>query len=151
MSSQPWSVRQVATDVVISGDRGSTDSTAFLIQKGEYITIPHALHMKDPEYFKNPEKFDPERFLVHNEDGTLSIDMRTIRPYGSGPSMCKGRMFAERECLALVAGVLSFWEIEPADQKIGWVIPKQKKCRTISLPATETRVGIKRRKFDWDQ
>jgi cytochrome P450 len=106
--------------------------------------------MRDPKYFKDPEKFDPERFLLRNEDGTLSTDMGTIRPYGGGPSMCKGRIFAERECLALVAGVLMFWDIEPADKKSGWVIPKQKKASAISLPAKETRVKIKRRRFDWE-
>lgn len=151
VSDQPWSVRQTATDVVISGENGAADSAAFVIRKGEYITIPHDLHMKDPKYFKDPEKFEPERFLVHNTDGTLSTDMGTIRPYGGGPSMCKGRVFAERECLVLVAGVLTFWDIEPADKKIGWVIPKQKKCSAISLPATETRVRIKRRNFDWEE
>jgi cytochrome P450 len=150
ISNQPWSVRQIATDVVISGDKKATDPVAFLLRKGEYITIPHDLHMRDPKYFKDPEKFEPERFLVHKEDGTLSADIGTIRPYGGGHSMCKGRVFAERECLALVAGVLVYWDIEPADKKAGWVIPKQKKASAISLPARETRVRIKRRRFDWE-
>lgn len=150
VSDQPWSVRHAATDVVISGEKRAADPAAFVIRKGEYITIPHDLHMKDPKYFKDPEKFDPERFLVHDEDDTLSTNMGTIRPYGGGPSMCKGRIFAERECLALVAGVIAFWDIEPVDKKIGWVIPKQKKCSAISLPATETKVRIKRRKFNWE-
>lgn len=106
--------------------------------------------MKDPKYFKDPEKFVPERFIVHNEDGSLSTDIGTIRPYGGGPSMCKGRVFAERECLALLAGVLAYWDIEPADKKTGWVIPKQLKKSAISLPVHDTKVRIKRRKFDWD-
>ncbi len=106
--------------------------------------------MLDPKYFKHPTQFDPERFLVRNEDGSLSTDQRTIRPYGGGPSMCKGRIFAERECLALVAGVLMFWDIEPAGQKAEWVIPKQKKTTAVSLPVKDVRVRIKRRRFEWD-
>lgn len=150
LSSQPWSIRQIARDVVISGDKRATDSASFALHKGEYITVPHDLHMKDPKYFKDPEKFIPERFLVEKEDGTVSAEIGTVRPYGGGPSMCKGRIFAERECLSLVAGILVFWDIEPANKKAGWVIPKQKKTSAVSLPVHETRVRIKRRKFDWE-
>jgi cytochrome P450 len=147
-SNQPWSVRQVADNIVISGDKKAANPNSFFLKKGEYITIPHDLHMRDPRYFKDPEKFDPERFLVRGEDGSLSIEIGTMRPYGGGPSMCKGRVFAERECLALVAGVLAFWDIEPADKKVGWVIPEQKKSSAISLPVHETRVRIRPRGFE---
>lgn len=151
ISDQPWSVREVTIDVVISGDKTAADPANFVLHKGEYVTIPHDLHMRDPKYFKDPERFDPERFIVRDEDGTLSAEIGTIRPYGGGPSMCKGRVFAERECLSLVAGVLALWDIEPADEKAGWVIPKQKKASALSLPAKDTRVRISRRKFEWDE
>jgi cytochrome P450 len=150
VTSQPWSVRQVATDVVISGDERTGDWTAYLLKAGEYVTVPHDIHMRDPKYFEEPEKFIPERFLVKNEDGTLGVEIGTIRPYGGGPSMCQGRIFAERECLSLVAGVLAFWDIEPADPAARWKIPAQIKATAVSLPAHETRVRIKRRQFDWE-
>jgi cytochrome P450 len=150
MSDQPWSIRKVAEDVVIKGDKKSAAPPSFLIRKGEFVTVPHELHMRDPKYFKDPEKFDPERFLVWNEDGTLSTNARTIRPFGGGPSMCTGRVLAEAECLALVAGVLVFWDIEPADKNAGWVIPKREKTSAISKPAHDTRARIKRRQFEWD-
>lgn len=120
------------------------------MRKGEYATLPHDLHMRDSKYFKDPMKFDPERFIVQNEDGSLSTGMGTIRPYGGGYSMCKGRVYAEKECLSLVAGVLSFWDIEPADKKVGWVIPEQIKASAVSRPVHDTRVRIKRRKFEWE-
>ena len=150
LSSQPWSIRSIATDVIIPSGKNSQNPVSYTMQKGEYITVPHDLHMLDPKYFKDPQKFDPERFIVRNEDGSLSTDPGTIRPYGGGPSMCKGRIYAERECLALVAGVLMFWDIEPADEKTGWVIPKQKKTTAVSLPVNEVRVRIKKRQFEWD-
>lgn len=150
ISDQPWSVREVTTDVLISGNKQAADPSSFVLRKGEYVTIPHDLHMRDPKYFKDPEMFDPERFLIRSEDGTVTAEIGTIRPYGGGPSMCKGRAFAERECLSLVAGILVMWDIEPADEKAGWIIPEQKKTTAISLPVRETRVRIKRRKFDWD-
>ncbi len=56
---------------------------------------------------------------------------------------------AERECLALVAGVLVSWEIEPADKNAGWIIPEQIKTSGVSRPVHDTRVRIRRRRFDW--
>lgn len=150
LSTQPWSVRQNAIDLVITGDKSPESSPGYALMAGEYLLMPHSLHMKDPRYFKDPDRFDPERFIVKKGDGTLSTDMGTIRPYGGGFSMCKGRIFAERECLSLVAGVLVFWEIEPVDKKVGWKIPTQKKKSGVSLPDHDTRVTIRRRNFQWE-
>lgn len=151
LSDQPWSVRKAASDTTISGDKNDPNFVSFSIRKGEYVTVPHELHMLDPRYFKDPRKFIPERFIVRNADGTETVDAGTIRPYGGGPSICKGRVFAERECLSLVAGILAYWEIEPADKKVGWVVPKMHKTAGICRPIGDTRVRIKRRKFEWEE
>lgn len=119
------------------------------MQKGEYATIPHDLHMRDPRYFKDPATFDPERFIVHNTDGSMTTDIGTIRPYGGGTSMCKGRIYAEKEVLSLVAGILAYWDIEPVG-KAGWKIPEQAKTTAVSRPIHDTRVRIKRRRFNWE-
>lgn len=150
MSDQPWSIRKVAEDIIIKGDKKNANSPSFLSHKGEYMTIPHDLHMGDAKYFENPGKFDPERFLVRDWDGKFSTSEKTMRPFGGGPSMCQGQALAEAECLALVAGVLVIWDIEPADKNTGWVIPKQEKTRAVSKPAHDTRIRIKRRNFEWE-
>ncbi len=62
--------------------------------------------------------------------------------------MCPGRLLAERECLALVAGVLVSWEIEPADKNAGWIIPKQAKTSGVSKPVHDTRIRIRRRQME---
>jgi len=148
ISSQPWSIRKIAKDVIITEDRrGSANAVSYALKTGEYVTMPHDLHMRDPHYFKDPHDFIPERFLVKAEDGSLSAEPGTTRPYGGGPSMCKGRIFAERECLSLVAGVLACWDIEPANGK-AWKIPDQRKTTAVALPVEDTRVKIKRRDFD---
>ena len=149
LSAQPWSVRQLASDVVIAGDKTAPDPASYILRKGEYVTVPHGLHMRDPKYFQAPEKFDPDRFVVGNGNNSLSTDIGTIRPYGGGTSMCKGRVFAEKECLALIAGVLVFWDIGPVDKKAGWIIPGQKKTSAVSLPVHDTRVRIKQMPLDW--
>jgi cytochrome P450 len=148
LTAEPYSVRRCAREVIIS-DKKSKEETSFLLHKGDFVTLPHHLHMKDPKYFKDPEEFHPDRFLITNEDGSVSVNMRTIRPYGGGSSMCKGRVFAERECLSLVAGVLALWDMEPVD-KNGWTIPGFVKTSAVSLPKQDTRVRIKRRVFEWE-
>lgn len=42
----------------------------------------------DPEYFPNPEKFDPERF---NEENRNNIPSCVYMPFGEGPRKCIGK------------------------------------------------------------
>jgi cytochrome P450 len=151
LSARPSSTRKVEADITISGDAQVADSYSYILRKGQYVTIPHDLHMRDPKYFQDPDMFKPERFLVQNRDGTQSAEMGTIRPYGGGPSMCKGRKFAEGECLALVAGILVCWDIQPTDKKIGRVIPQKARSSAVARPVYETRVRIKPKFFKWDK
>ncbi|CAG9764664.1 unnamed protein product [Ceutorhynchus assimilis] len=44
----------------------------------------------DPDYFPNPQKFDPERFTVENRK---NIKEFTYLPFGEGPRMCLGIRF----------------------------------------------------------
>ena len=125
----------------------TTNSSSFYVKKGEYITIPHALHNLDPKAFKKPENFDPERFLVTKPDGTLDTDIGALRPYGEGTPT---QTFAERECLALVTGVLMYWDIQPVNERTGWVIPRQISTSGVSLPAHDIRARIRRREFNWE-
>jgi hypothetical protein len=148
LSDTPWSVRKVSSSVSISSNKDSSSHISYMLNEGEYVTVPHDLHMRDPKYFASPDEFQPERFIVKREDGSVTVDAATIRPYGGGPSICKGRIFAERECLSLVAGILAYWDIEPVDREKGWVVPEMQKTSAVSRPVGETRVRIKRRKFE---
>lgn len=121
LSCKPWSIRKVASDVSISTKDPFQVDEAYCLQRGEYVTVPHELHMLDSKYFPEPDKFIPDRFIVHNEDGSRSIDtsmVSMVRPFGGGVDMCPGKVFAEIECLALVAGVLACWEFEPVGGQV---------------------------------
>ena len=58
------------------------------IKPGDALWIPICSIHRDPEYFPEPEKFDPERFSDENKH---SIKPFTYLPFGSGPRICIGR------------------------------------------------------------
>ena len=74
----------------------------------------------------------------------MTVDAKSLRPYGGGTTMCKGRIFAERECMAFVAGMLVLWDIQPVGTK-GWRIPGHIKTSAVCLPKGDTKVWIRRR------
>jgi cytochrome P450 family 9 len=55
------------------------DDKNFLIEKGKNFYIPIYGFHHDEKYFKNPEKFDPERFSDENK---ANIDPDTYLPFG---------------------------------------------------------------------
>lgn len=72
--------------------------TGYHIKKETLIGISfYALH-RNPKYWVNPDRFDPERFLGDQK----KISMRYFYPFGAGPRMCIGNGFAIYEmCLTL--------------------------------------------------
>lgn len=55
------------------------------------INIPiMGLHY-DPNYYPNPEKFDPERF---NDENKAKLNPYTYLPFGYGPRVCIGNIIA---------------------------------------------------------
>lgn len=65
-------------------------SDSVTLPEGMSVLIPcYGLH-KDPEYFPEPEVFDPDRF---NEENRSKIWDYTYIPFGDGPRNCIGGYF----------------------------------------------------------
>jgi cytochrome P450 len=92
------------------------------------VVATYALHRR-PDYFPDPEKFDPERFTPENEK---LIPRYAYMPFGAGPRICIGNHFAMMEghlLLATLAQRVSFelvsgQQIEPDPNKTITIRPK---------------------------
>lgn len=78
----------ILTDRLCNKDYNlEVDDKKITIKAGQLIWIPiYCLHM-DPNYFPEPEKFDPERF---NEENAGNIIPGTFIAFGVGPRNCIG-------------------------------------------------------------
>ncbi|XP_069676194.1 cytochrome P450 9e2-like [Periplaneta americana] len=76
---------------------------------GDSVFIPIiGLHF-DPNYFPDPDRFDPERF---SDDNKHKINPLTYMPFGMGPRMCIGNRFALMETKLALTNLLSRFNIK---------------------------------------
>lgn len=81
------------------------------IRRGSLLWIPIYCFHHNPDYFPNPETFDPERF---NDDNRASIDAAHYIPFGLGPRMCIGNRFALMEVKVMLYFLLKKFRFEVA-------------------------------------
>ncbi|TXG48759.1 hypothetical protein EZV62_024634 [Acer yangbiense] len=99
------SFREAISDFTFSG---------FFIPKGwKLYWSTHSTH-KNPEYFQEPEKFDPTRF---EGNGPAPY---TFIPFGGGPRMCPGKEYARLKILVFIHNMIKrfSWEKLLPDEKV---------------------------------
>ncbi|KAG8195598.1 hypothetical protein JTE90_017896 [Oedothorax gibbosus] len=70
-----------------------------------------AIH-NDPKYWKNPEKFEPERFIL--EDGkSVNLKPDSYVPFSFGRRMCPGEMIALAEVLCYFVTIMRKFTVLP--------------------------------------
>nr|XP_022919068.1 cytochrome P450 4C1-like [Onthophagus taurus] len=83
------------------------------LPKGIMLTIYAMGIHRNPEYFKDPEVFDPERFSPENTKGRSPF---CFIPFSAGPRNCIGQKFAMLEVKATLANLLRNFVILPVNQ-----------------------------------
>ncbi|XP_078034045.1 uncharacterized protein LOC144468454 [Augochlora pura] len=82
----------------------------FLIEKDFAVSIPIYGVQHDPQYFENPDKFMPERFL---DDPKKILNSGTFLSFGVGPRMCIGNRFALLETKVLLFNLFARCTLKP--------------------------------------
>lgn len=150
LDSASLSVRELTSELTLVGSTDGwteSDSAAagYRLQQGDYVTVAHGVHQNDGRCFPEPARYDPTRFVVtDSQTRAQRADMRTIRPFGSGASACKGQAVAERTSMAFVAAIVSMWDIQPADGA-SWTIPGHKPASAAFLPDRDIRLQLRQR------
>ena len=81
----------------------------FDIEKGDIVGVcPYVLH-RHPDYWENPEGFDPDRFRPERSTSRVRY---TYLPFGGGPRTCIGNHFAMMEAQILLAMIVRDYRLE---------------------------------------
>jgi len=101
-----WGIaRTAACDTVIGG---------FPVREGETIVISQWLLHRDPRFFNDPLRFDPDRFLPERE---AQIPKYAYLPFGGGRRICIGNHFALTEGQIILDTIARRFSMEPASSK----------------------------------
>lgn len=110
------------------------------LEKNNVVIIPiYGIH-RDPKYYPEPDRFDPERF---NEANKSKINPYIFMPFGTGPRSCIASRFALLETKMLFYYFLSNFEFIP-DEKTQIPIKFSRKAINMQ-PEKDFWLKIKRR------
>jgi cytochrome P450 len=80
---------------------------------GEVAVSQHTLH-RDPRWFPDPERFDPDRWAPGH---TAELPKGAYIPFGAGARLCPGHVFAPTEIGIVAATIGARWRPVPVPGK----------------------------------
>jgi cytochrome P450 len=109
----------------------------FDVPRGSIVVVSQWVTHRDPRWFPDPERFDPERF------GRAAKEARpkfAYFPFGGGPRVCIGEGFAWMEGVLVLAAIARRWRLRLVPGQI--VVP----APSITLrPGNGIRMLLERR------
>ncbi|KAH8419833.1 hypothetical protein KR009_003099 [Drosophila setifemur] len=127
--SVPMIGRHINEDIVLDGK---------LIPANTDVVILIYNAQRDPDYFPEPDKFDPERFSSERKG---EINPFAFTPFSAGPRNCIGQKFAMLEMKSTISKVLRHFELLPLGEDV------QPMMNIILRSATGINVGLKPRVY----
>ncbi|WP_254062514.1 cytochrome P450 [Acidobacterium sp. S8] len=95
-----WAMgRQATSDVEIG---------PYKLPEGTYIFFSQYIIQRDPAFFPDPLRFDPERFTVENKTGRPRF---AYFPFGGGNRQCIGESFAWMEAILTLVTLAQRWRL----------------------------------------
>ncbi|KAM9197983.1 cytochrome P450 7A1 [Dugong dugon] len=119
LSSASLNVRAVKEDFTLHVEDGS-----FNIRKDDFIAFyPQLMHL-DPRIYPDPLTFKYDRYLDENGKAKTNFCCNGLKlkyyymPFGSGATICPGRLFAVHEIKLFLILMLSYFELELVDSHV---------------------------------
>uniref|UniRef100_A0A1B6MJD0 Cytochrome P450 n=1 Tax=Graphocephala atropunctata TaxID=36148 RepID=A0A1B6MJD0_9HEMI len=82
--------------------------TSTVIQKGTLVLIPLRSIHEDPDYYPDPETFDPERF---SDENSASRHNAAYMPFGVGPRFCPAVLYSHMKIRTALVHILRQFEV----------------------------------------
>jgi cytochrome P450 len=80
------------------------------IPAGSTVVVSQWVHHRDPRFWNDPERFDPERFA----GGIADLPACAYFPQGAGPRRCMGMDFLPMEAVMVLSTIGRRWRLRPA-------------------------------------
>ena len=99
-------------NIRVASENYKLGDTGIELFKGQLVLIPvYAMH-HDEQFYPDPERFDPTRFLPENRH---SIVPYTYLPFGVGPRNCIGMRFALLEAKLGLVKIIQKYKFVPTE------------------------------------
>jgi cytochrome P450 len=83
------------------------------IPAGATVVMSQWVHHRDPRFWKDPDRFDPERFA----GGIPDLPPCAYFPQSAGPHRCPGMDFLPVEMVMVLATIGRRWRLRPASDE----------------------------------
>jgi cytochrome P450 len=80
-----------------------------VIPRKSHVMVCQWITHRHPEFWPDPERFDPERFLPGHSEGRPKF---AYFPFGGGPRSCIGNHFAMMEAVLILAAIVRRFRVE---------------------------------------
>jgi cytochrome P450 len=107
------------------------------VPKDSIVVVSQWVTHRDPRWFPDPERFDPERFLPAAKEARPRF---AYFPFGGGPRVCIGEGFAWMEGVLVLAAIARRWRLR--------LLPDQRVVPAPSItlrPRDGIRMNLERR------
>ena len=81
----------------------------YAISKGAVMNIAFYFTLRHPDFWENPEQFDPDRFLPER---VANRPKYAYMPWGAGPHVCIGKSFAVMESVMILSAIAQRFRVK---------------------------------------
>jgi cytochrome P450 len=90
----------------------TVEIAGWTVPRGSLCVVSQYLIHRDPRYYPDPLRFDPDRWIV---DKISERSKYSYFPFGAGPRQCAGEHFAWTEGVLLLALICRHWDFTPVE------------------------------------